>query len=791
MNRFVVLLSLIFIYNFSFAQSISLNVKDKKKEPLIGATIKITNVKDSTKQMSVTDIDGKANLQVTNNQLYKLNISYIGFQNFEKVISFKEGKMKLDIEMKEDNQSLGEVVIQAKRPLITQEDDKMIIDPEPIASISTNTLEILEKTPGLFVDQDGNIYLNSATPAVVYINGKEQKMSTQDIATILKSLPPSSIQKIEVLRTPSTKYDAASSGGIVNVILKKGVKIGQTGSINFGGNQGYYGNQFIGGNFNNSGEKTTYYVSANYSQRDALETLNSNRYFTSDSLLNQSASTRNKAKQIYLGFGGTYDLTKKFELSYDGRVNTNLPNPTTTNWNTLHSGQNIQSQYYNSIDNNAKSISFQNDFGTKYKFDSLGSELVTNFNYNFYRNDADQNYGITRLLPTNSSINGFGNNLQQRNFFMLQSDLTYFFPHKIKLETGMKSTFQKYNSNANYYISLNNNNVSDPSRTNAFNYTENINSVYLQGSKTFWEKFILKVGMRMEHTYMNGNQTIPSDTSFLVSRVDLFPYLYLSRSLFKINTYDMRGYLIYRRSINRPNYENLNPYIKYVDQFLYETGNPSLKPQFTDNYEANISFQDYPIFAIGQNYTTDIFSNVVYQDKTLPNVAVKTYDNLGKNKETYFRFAGALPPGGKYFFVAGAQYNLNEYSGIYEGKPLTFNRGSWRFFTFHSLKLFPHTKLTMHGFIMMNGQQNFYELQNFGQLSFGLNQELLNGKLNINLNMNDVLRTMKVQFSLNQGSILSNGERYSDNQRIGLSVRYNFGIKRKEEKPGMFNNDEN
>src|SRR5215218_1559615 len=117
-----------------------------------------------------------------------------------------------------------------------QEDDKTIIDPENLASSSINAYEILEKTPGLFVDQDGNIYLNSTTPATVYINGREQKMSTADIATMLKSLPPNSIASIEIMRTPSSKYDASGSGGIVNVILKKGVRIGFTGSVNAGMN---------------------------------------------------------------------------------------------------------------------------------------------------------------------------------------------------------------------------------------------------------------------------------------------------------------------------------------------------------------------------------------------------------------------------------------------------------------------------------------------------------------------------------------------------------------------------
>src|SRR4028118_1092556 len=115
-----------------------------------------------------------------------------------------------------------------------QEDDKTIVDPENLAASSTNAFEILEKTPGLFVDQDGNVYLSSTTPARIYINGREQRMSTADIATMLKSLPPNSIASIEILRTPSAKYDANGGGGIVNVVLKKGVRIGLTGSANVG-----------------------------------------------------------------------------------------------------------------------------------------------------------------------------------------------------------------------------------------------------------------------------------------------------------------------------------------------------------------------------------------------------------------------------------------------------------------------------------------------------------------------------------------------------------------------------
>ena len=145
--------------------------------------------------------------------------------------------------------------------------------------------EVIEKTPGLFVDQDGNIYISSLTPATVQINGRDMKMSAADVATMLKSLPPNSISKIEILRTPSAKYDASSSGGIVNVVLKKGVKIGMTGSINGGMQQGTYGNQFIGFNLNNNDGKKSSYVNLNYSKRNNYEKIITDRIFAPDSML--------------------------------------------------------------------------------------------------------------------------------------------------------------------------------------------------------------------------------------------------------------------------------------------------------------------------------------------------------------------------------------------------------------------------------------------------------------------------------------------------------------------------
>jgi len=375
---------------------------------------------------------------------------------------------------------------------------------------------------------------------------------------------------------------------------------------------------------------------------------------------------------------------------------------------------------------------------------------------------------------------GSGDIASHRHSWAGQIDLKYKLKYHIVLESGLKSSFQSFGSDTKYFNEKDQQLSPDTKRTNEYQYRENINAAYLQASKPLGS-FLVKVGARVENTNMEGNQIIPSLSRFKVNRTDLFPYIYLSRKLIQIAKYELRGFLISRRSITRPVYDYLNPGIRIVDQFLYETGNPSLKPQFTQTYEANISFEERPIFAIGRSYTQDIFSNVVYQDKENSAVTYRTYDNLGTNKETYFRAMGAIPPGKTYFFVVGAQYNFNDYRGTYENASLNFQRGSWRIFTFHQLKLGTRSTLNFSSFMMVNGQLQFYELNNFGTLNVNLNRTFLNRKLTLTANISDLFFTLPNSFSLQQGSITAQGRRQSDTRRAGINLRYNFGIRKKEE----------
>lgn len=783
MNR-ILLFCFLLLVQASYAQTtaVSLKIVNQKGEPVPSATVVIWPVADSlATQSKISDSAGQAVFQLGQN-LYAVRITSVEYAPLEKTVSVRPDANSFRLMMQPHTTSLNSVVVTARRPLMRQEDDKTIVDPEPLANASTNAYEIMEKTPGLFVDQDGNIYLSSTTPARVYINGREQRMSAADIATILKNLPPNAIASIEILRTPSARYDASGSGGVVNVILRKGIRIGLTGSVNGGFNQGRYGNQFLGFNLNNSNGSLSSYLNVQVSKRNSFEELTTDRLFAQDTALNQTALTKYPATSYYLGYGINYSLSDKWDLSYDGRLSYNRTRTNSANQSIIRkisTGQNIidNTAYINNRQNN---FSINQGLNAKFKIDSLGSEWTTDLSYNYSPNNTDQVFYTTYSLPVSFTTNGDARIENGLHFFSGATNYLKKLRGNITLETGLKATATRFENSNQYFRGKDGSRNIDDVRTGAYDYNENINAAYVQASKTLGA-IIIKGGVRAENTNMRGHQRVPRDTSFSINRTDFFPYLYLSRNIMKIAGYDLKAYLVYRRTIIRPAYENLNPSPRYIDPYLFEAGNPTLRPQFNQNYEANISIDERPIIAMGYNETKDIFNQVVYQADSNRSQAYRTYANLGKNRETYFRALGAIPPGGKYFFVVGLQYNYNHYEGFYENKPLGFKRGSWRFFTYHNLRLTPNTQFSMYGFLITNGQLQFYELSNFGQLGLNLSQQLLKKKLTITLNAQDLFYTNQNKFVLTQGSVNATGNRRADTRRFGLNLRYNFGFRKRDE----------
>ena len=766
---------------------LQVTVTDSLRQPLGYATVTwYRSARDSSQRL--TDSLGLVSIQRKTGISLRLKIEAQGFKTLERSLKASDTMRRLILVLEYAPQSLAGVVVTARRPLMRQEDDKTIVDPEPVANSSTNAYEIMEKIPGVFTDADGNIYLGSTSPSKIYINGREQKMSNADVATLLKSLPPNAVEKIELMRTPSARFDASGGGGIVNIILKRNVRLGVTGSVTAGMNQGLYGNRFVGFNIARSEGAMSSYLNVQGSVREGFDDIISTRQVAADSILRQTARTFQPARSLYTGFGMSWSHTK-WEYGFDTRISVggsenSSRNPTVIE--QISTGKTVSANS-NDVLNHARSLGFNQDLNVKYKIDSLGSDWQTllTVGHNPGRNQQDIATAFTLPVVFDLAQNGDVQNTPWNLIF--ETNYTKKRPGKYTLETGVKSTNVWFGNDTRFDRTIGGVVVPDKLRTSRYDYTEHIHAAYVQGSKPF-AGFLLKTGVRLENTNMSGRQRLPTDTSFSIHRTDLFPYAYLSRKIASIAGFELRSYLVYRRTITRPSYDLFNPSVRVVDQYLYETGNPRLRPQFTQNVEVNISAADQPIFALGRNYSKDIFSQVIYPSDSNRNVASRTYDNVGTNREDYFRMIGAIPPGRKYFFVAGAQYNFNAYDGTYEGRPLTFRRGSWTFFTYHQLKLGKTTQFSMNGFWRLRGQLQFYELDAFGQLNVNLTQQLLKKKLTVTLSANDLFYTNRNNFFLRQGTVEATGERRADTRRFGLNLRYNFGI-RKKQNEDMFKMD--
>lgn len=776
-------LLLCLIGTFLHAQSLTIRVANNRNVPVAFATLKLVQQQDSTlRQFRKTDSSGIAVFAIQPATVYHLEVSSVGYRTLGLAVEAANRPDTLRLVLEAEAKALSGVVVTATKPLVRQEDDKTIVDPEPLAQASTNAYEILEKTPGIFADGDGNVFLSSTSPAIIYINGREQRMSAADVATLLKSLPPNAIASIEIMRTPSARYDASGGGGIVNIILKKGVRIGMTGSLTLGGNQGRYGNQFLGFTLNNTRGKWSSFANLQYNRRNNYERLSTDRVFSADTLLRQTARTTFPASSIFASIGTTYTPNKQWELTLDSRATWNFSDNRSANLSAIRvlSNDKLVSENNAAVATRNRGLVWVQGLSAKRKGAKEGNEWTTDLSYSLLPSSLGQDFLTTYLLPLRPALPAVGDQQRDVQQLHVQTNWVHKLPGSIKMETGVKTTNIWLRSQADFVFRVNGQSVADPVRTNRYAYDEHIHAGFLQGSRSFGS-IVVKAGVRVEHTRMSGRQSIPFDTTFSIRRTDPFPYVYISRNLVRIAGYDLRGYLVYRRTIARPAYENLNPAPRVIDPYLFEAGNPALRPQFNQNFEANISFDERPIVAIGVNNTRDIFTQVLYQADTSSAVAYRTFDNLGSNREFYFRALGAIPPGKRYFFVAGVQYNHNNYNGVYEAKPLTFSRGSWTVFTFHSFKLDKLTTLNMNGFARFKGQLQFYELSSFGALNFSLNRQLLERKLTLGLSMNDVFFTNNNSFTLVQGSINAKGYRENDTRRFGINLRYNFGMRRKEE----------
>ncbi|HEX8332162.1 MAG TPA: outer membrane beta-barrel protein, partial [Segetibacter sp.] len=573
--RYLALLILFKLTSFSIsAQTISGVAKEAGGQPLTGATI--TLYKDSAvAKLAVTKDKGNYHFENIKPGTYRVGTSHVGsapaFSN-----SFKVETADVtvpDLIITKASANLQGVTVTAKKPLVEVKADKMIVNVEgTINATGSDALELLRKSPGVQVDKDDNLSISGKNGVQVYVDGRPTPMSGQDLANYLKTIQSAQIEAIEIITNPSAKYEAAGNGGIINIKLKKNKNFGTNGSVNTGFNQGIYPKYNGGISLNNRNKNVNIYGNYNYNHGETQMKMRLQRSVL-DTLFDQQATSRSINNSHSFKAGVDYTINK--QSSFGAMVNGTFADPESRNLsmtpiiykptNTvsrLLDAQNYMSNKRNNINFNlnynytgkdGKSLVLNADRGS---YDMNTDQLQPN---NYYRADGKtliSSVMYQMITPTKINLNSFKADYEQ-NF------------QKGKLGFGGKVGYNTTDNDFQRFNFSSSGKELDRERSNRFEYIENINAGYVNYNRPF-KGFMIQTGLRVENTTSEGISTglkkegssyVETESGFKRSYTDFFPSAAIT-----FNKNPMKQWnLTYSRRIDRPFYQDLNPFEMKMD----------------------------------------------------------------------------------------------------------------------------------------------------------------------------------------------------------------------------------
>jgi hypothetical protein len=536
---------------------------------------------------------------------------------------------------KKDTATLKQATVTA-RPVFVQKADRLIVNVDAmIAQGGSNALELLGTLPGVVVSPNGTIQFNGRTGVLVLIDDKPTYLAAGDLANYLRSLPVSLLDKIELMSNPPAKYDAASGAGIILIRTKKLTEKGWNMQTSAAYIQAYYGrtNESLAGNYHRG--KINVYGNFSYAHQDSHRQVDIDREYYNPDGTPQSffteTSTYSPVRTNATGKTGLdYYLTPRSTLGVlwmgvYSTSNNHSPEITTIDdpAGRLDSFTTAANSGRDHSSNNHVNLNFNHSFRTP------GATLTADADYILYAASSDQLF----LNTTYDSAGGLQSVDDEQDhlptaihIYTAKTDYTLPLTPHLRLETGAKYSSVSSDNTANYYYLLGDTLTPDYDKTNHFLYNEQIDAAYLSMARD-GRRLSLQGGLRLESTESKGHQLgnpEKADSSFARRYTDLFPTGYLSYALDTAGRNSLR--LSYGRRINRPNYQDLNPFVFLINRFTYTAGNPYLKPQYSDNLELAWTFRRMLTTTVFYNYTRDVQQEII---QSAGSVFISETGNIG------------------------------------------------------------------------------------------------------------------------------------------------------------------
>jgi hypothetical protein len=774
-------------------------ITDESQRPIQSASVSLLRAKDSSLvKIAVTDKEGKYEFEKILEGKFLLSVSSIGFQKrFGQALeitadnaAFKAESIRLAAE----SRSMEGITVTAKKPFIESKIDKTVVnvDASPTSAGST-ALDILEKSPGITVDNDGNISLRGKQGVIVMMDGKQTFLSAADLANLLRNMPASALDQIEIMTNPSSKYDASGNSGVINIKTKKGKNNGFNGSIMIGATTSLFHPDEAwylrpksqnSVNFNYRKNKINFFGNYNPNifrgmNRLSLDSrfMDNNYNTTGYNFTETRFKFGNNNHTLKLGLDWYADKKNIFGIVVSGFNFAGHPTPISVS-DLVDANKVLENRLVSSTDNDLK---FQNatlNLNWKHTFDTTGRELTADFDYVVYSNVSDM------ILTTdfyNGSLQKTGTSYLKGHLpsdidiYTFKSDYTQ--PVKNgRFEAGIKFSYVKNNNLVNYERMINNEWETDHIRSNHFIYDETINAAYVNYNREV-KKWTFQAGLRMENTIAHGNQVITKQT-FKRDTTNLFPTAFISYKIDKKNTLTVA----YGRRIQRPNYQDLNPFTYFLDTLSYRQGNIFLRPQYTHNIDLTHSFNGKFITTFNFNTTDDIISQIVrpvpdskIRFLTVDNVA--RFTNIGVSVTAPVSFAKWWNTN---FF---ANVFNNRYKGIYD----TFNIDiSYTSFTANVTNNFTFKKgwsAELSGMYRHKALGGLTRMEPIYQMSFGFQKQVMKGKGTLRFNVRDPFAWQKFEGRNTYGMIDGGFIARPDIRQVTGTFTWRFGKTGQQSQP--------
>lgn len=768
-----------------FAQSKSTvngNVQDHNGKALQSVTVSLLNAKDSSLvKADVTDSDGQFELSIVNEGNFLLSYTILGFEKkFSDRFELKPGKkhnagtMSLAVAAKK----LQDVTVTSRKPMIEVKADKTIFNVEnSINATGSNALELLQKSPGIQVDNNENITMKGKTGVKVYIDGKMTQLNSKDLAAYLKSINSNDIEAIEMISNPSAKYDASGNAGIINIRLKKNKKFGTNGSVNAGFVQGITpkGNGSV--NLNYRDKKVNLFGNVGTNVGRYENELNLYR-IQLDSLYDQKSVNFSNNKSINLKAGADFFIdsrntiggmitTNFAENNWSSTSNTDIYyNPTSTYQKTLKAYNSIPGNRnnvnfnlnYRYIDTSGREINFDGDYG---QFRGRGSSHQPNYYYdkngNIISTVVNRNY-----TPTDIDIYTAKVDFEEPKW-------------KGKLGYGAKFSYVKTANTFDFYNDVNGVPVKVLGRSNSFTYKENVNAAYVNYNRQFSPKWSLQAGLRAEQTNSEGMLTradgvVQADNNVKRNYFDLFPSAALTWTVDKKSTLN----LTYSRRIDRPTYQDLNPFENKLDELTYEKGNAFLRPQYTDNVELSHTFMYMITTTVGYSYVKDYATQTTDTSKNATYVQQK---NLATQQILTFSIGSPLPIKKWWNGYANVWYNYQMFKGKIGNNDVNVSIPLFGAYMQQTFTLGNDYTAELSGWF--NGPSIWgatWKTKSQGALDLGIQKLFMQKKATVKVSVTDIFHTASPWRAHSDfGGLNIKGSGTWESQTFRLSFSYRFG----------------